>query len=341
MLSQVLDALGGVLSALSRYPLDLPQRPACDSAREMSAWQRHATMGIPVEDGDDRGAVGVAERNWTGLVRAVSQQRRDEHHYVDSAIGELRDALWACVETVHKAVRVENATDSIAESQMQRAKTAITRLQTGSIKQEVLGAVNAIESALQNRREHHREQYSSLAAKLDRLGRQLEEARRESTTDPLTGVGNRKLFDLMAPRAIQLCSLGGTPAVLLMIDLDRLKMVNDMYGHQAGDAFISGVARCLSRVFMRQNDIITRYGGDEFAVILNNTDAKIAHSLALRLFDQVADMSAPHASMEFQVGVSVGIAQLLTNEDMEQWVERADRALYKAKQAGNVRVCVG
>ncbi len=336
----VIDAIGGVLAALSRYPIDLPQRNADESADVFGAWQRHATLGIPVSASEGKSAVGVGDRDWTGLIRAVAQQRRDEHHYVDAAIGELREALWACVETVHKAVRVEHTTDTLAEQQMERARHAITRLQTGSIKQEVLGAVHAIESALETRREHHREQYASLATKLDKLGRQLEDARRETTTDQLTGVGNRKLFDVMAPRSIQLFSLGGAPVALLMIDCDKLKMVNDMYGHLAGDAFISNVAKCLSKVFLRQTDVVCRYGGDEFAVILNNTDEKVAQTLGMRLMEQVAEMPAPHPAMEFQVGVSVGIAELSRHEELEQWVERADKALYKAKQSGNVRVCV-
>jgi diguanylate cyclase (GGDEF)-like protein len=339
-ISLVLDAMGGVLSALSRYPLDLPQRPADESAKQLSAWQRHATMGLPVDSEDGGRAVGIVERDWSGLVRAVSEQRREEHRYVESAIGELRDALWACVETVHKAVRIENITDQQAESQMERARVAITRLQTGSIKQEVLGAVTAIESALQTRRDHHRDQYTTLASKLDKLGRQLEEARKESTTDPLTGVGNRKLFDIMGPRAIQLASLGNAPVALLMIDLDKLKMVNDMYGHLAGDAFITGVAKCLSKVFMRQTDVVCRYGGDEFAVILNNTESKVAQSLADRLMEHVAEMPPPHPAMEFQVAASVGIALLETHEELEHWVARADKALYKAKQNGTSRVCV-
>lgn len=336
----VLDALGGVVSTLARYPIDMPTRPAEETAAELSAWQRHVTLGIPIRSDGEQSAVGIADREWSGLVRTVAQLRQEEHHHVDAAITELRDALWACVETVHKAVRFENATDSETETQMERARNAVTRLQTGSIKQEVLGAVQAIESALETRREHHREQYSTLASRLDRLGRQLEEARRETTTDPLTGVGNRKLFDITAPRALQLSSLSGTPSTLLMVDCDKLKMVNDIYGHLAGDAFISGVGKALSKVFLRQSDIVCRYGGDEFTVVLHNTDAKMAEVLGLRLLDHVSEMPSPHPDMEFQVGVSVGIAQAGADEDVPQWVERADQALYKAKQNGKARVMV-
>lgn len=335
----VLDALGGVLSALSRYPLDLPDRPGEESAREISRWQRHAVMGYAIEEGQPS-TVGVHERDWDGVVRAVTEQRREEHKYVESSITELRDALWACVETVHNAVKVDHSTDAATEKQMERAKETLKRMQTGSIKQEVLGAVLAIEGALQTRRQQQQDQYVALATKLDRLGKQLEEARRESSTDPLTGLGNRKLFDLVLPRAMQMFSLGRQPVVLLMIDMDKLKLVNDMYGHQSGDAAIQNLGKALSRTFLRQSDVLCRIGGDEFAAVLHNTDWKMAQTLARRLQEQLSAMPAPHPAMEFSMGASVGVAQLEIHEDVDEWVARADQALYKAKQNGRDRVCV-
>lgn len=338
-LGLVLDALGGVLTALSRYPIDLPDRSGEDISRELTRWQRHATLGYALDE-RAQGSVGVHERDWDGVVRTVTEQRRDEHRYVESSISELRDALWACVESVHNAVKVDLTTDVTTEQQMERAKTALKRMQTGSIKQEVLGAVLAIESALQTRREQQQEQYVNLATRLDRVGRQLEEARRESTTDALTGLGNRKLFDVMAQRALQMFSLGRQPVVLLMVDMDKLKLVNDMYGHQSGDVAIQNLGRALSKTFLRQSDVLCRLGGDEFAAILHNTDWKMAQTLAKRLQEQLAQMPAPHPSMEFSVGASVGVAQLEIHEEVAEWVARADKALYKAKQNGRERVCV-
>ncbi len=339
-LGLVLDALGGVLTSLARYPIDLPDKSGEQSSEEISIWHRHATLGYALDEKTSQNAVGVKDRDWDGVVRVVTSQRRDEHRYVESSISELRDALWACVETVHNAVQIDEKSDTTAHTQMERARNALKRMQTGSIKQEVLGAVAAIESALQSRREQQQEQYVSLATKLDRLGRQLEEARRESTTDPLTGIGNRKLFDMMAPRAVQMFSLSRQPVVLLMIDLDKLKLVNDMYGHQAGDAAIATLGQALAKVFLRQSDVLCRYGGDEFAAILHNTDWKMAQTLARRLQEQIAIMPSPHPAMEFQIGASVGVAQLDPFEDTAEWVARADKALYRAKQNGRDRVAI-
>ncbi len=336
----VIDALGGVLNALARYPIDLPDRPGEETARELGKWQRHATLGYGLDDVEANASVGVAERDWNGIVRAVNEQRREEHRHVTGSINELRDALWSCVETVHNAVKVDQKTDVTTNEHMDKARNALKRLQTGSIKQEVLGAVLAIEGALQARREQQADQYTTLATKLDRLGKQLEEARRESTTDALTGIGNRKLFDTMVARAVQMFSLGRQPVVLLMIDMDKLKLVNDMYGHQAGDTAIATLGRALTKVFLRQSDVLCRYGGDEFAAILHNTDWKMAQTLARRLQDTLSQLPAPHPAMEFSIGASVGVAQLEPLEDPEEWKARADKALYKAKQNGRDRVAV-
>ena len=334
----VLDTLGGILSSFGRHAFDLPDRPASEICSEFGRWQRHATMGVPITPTDVASAVGIRDRDWDGVLRTFSEQRREENRYVDTAVSELRDALWSCVETVHNAVKIDQRTDVSTDAQMLRARTALSRMQTGSIKQEVLGAVHSIQEALQSRRDQQELQYVSLATKLDRLGRQLEDAKRESTTDPLTGLGNRKLFDSTAQRAMQMHSLGRTPVTLIMIDLNKLKFVNDMYGHQSGDAFITGVAKAMAKVFLRQSDVVCRYGGDEFSAILNNTDMHVAMTLAHRLRDQIATMPSPHPALEFQMGASMGLAQLEATEDVDEWIARADKALYKAKQGDGIAV---
>lgn len=333
----VLDTLGSILTALSRHAFDLPDRSSEQIAAELQRWQRHATLGVPVED-QVGGALGVRERDWDGVARTFTEHRREESRYVDTAVTELRDALWAVVETVHNAVKAEQHADRLADTQVMRARAAITRLQTGQIKQEVLGALSAIEDAFRTRQAQMQAQYQALAGRIENLGHQLEEAKKESTTDPLTGLGNRKLFDAMAHRAVHMHALSRQPVVLVMIDLDKFKLVNDMYGHQAGDATLVNVAKSLSKVFLRQTDVVCRYGGDEYAVLLNNTELKVAQMLARRLLETVASMPTPHQSMEFAVGASVGIAAYDGEENLESWIARADRALYTAKQMASDRI---
>ncbi|MBC7841305.1 MAG: diguanylate cyclase [Gemmatimonadaceae bacterium] len=328
----VLDALGGVMTALARFPVDLPHRPAAETTREMTAWQRHAVMGLPIDGGEEGASVGIGERDWRGLVRAVAALRRDEQSSVDALVSELRTALWSCVSAVHEAVRIDDNAEAQTGTHLALVKKAFNGATISTIKDDVLSAVSEIDRALKERREEQQRQYKSLASSLDALGRQLEEAKKESATDQLTGVGNRKHFDLMSARAVQLFSLGRTPVTLLMIDLNKLKVINDSYGHPVGDAAIASVAKALWKVFLRQSDVICRYGGDEFAVILNSCDLVVSQTLAKRLVEQVRTLPLPSPAMEFALGASVGVAQLEAGEDVAQWVARADRAMYQAKK---------
>lgn len=335
----VLDTLGNVLTAHARHTFDLPDRSAEQITAELQRWQRHATLGVPVHDGSGQ-SLGVRERDWSGVARAFTEHRREEVKYVDATVTELRQALWAVVEAVHVSVKTESAADRVAVTQMDRARGALSRLQSGHIKQEVLGALTAIEQAFRERQQELQAQHQALAGRIERLGSQLEEAKRESTTDALTGLGNRKLFDAMAQRAIHMHALSRQPVVLVMVDLDKFKLVNDLYGHQAGDQTIATVGRCLSKVFMRQSDVVCRYGGDEYAIVLGSTDTKVAQMLSRRLLEAVATMPSPHPNMEFAVGASVGIAEYDGEETLESWIARADRALYTAKQSGSERIAV-
>ena len=330
--TMVLDGLGGVIAALARFPVDLPHRSAAETTKEMTAWQRHATMGLPIDGGDEESSVGIAERDWRGLVRAVAALRRDEQSSIDTLVSELRTALWTCVAAVHEAVRIDDNAEVQTGTHLALVKKAVSGTSLTTIKEDVLKAVSEIDRTLKERRDEQQRQYKSLATSLDTLGRQLEEAKKESATDPLTGVGNRKHFDLMASRAVQLFSLGRTPVTLLMIDLNKLKVINDSYGHPAGDAAIKSVANALWKVFLRLSDVVCRYGGDEFAVILNGCDVLVAQTLAKRLVEQVRTLPPPSPLMEFALGASVGVAQLVPGEDVAQWVARADRAMYQAKK---------
>ena len=158
-LGLVLDALSGVLGAIARYPIDLPDRSGSDRAEELAKWSRHVTYGFAVDDVSESVSLSVLERDWDGVVRVVAEQRRAEHQYTESAIAELRDALWSCVETVHNAVRIDRTADASTNAQMDRAKHALKRMQPGTIKQEVLDAMAAIDVALKARRTQQHEQF--------------------------------------------------------------------------------------------------------------------------------------------------------------------------------------
>jgi diguanylate cyclase len=176
--------------------------------------------------------------------------------------------------------------------------------------------------------------------KIGALERTLQDVRRDATTDGLTGIANRRYFDMSLQTMSGDAMNSGDDLSLLLVDIDHFKKVNDTWGHATGDEVLQLVAATLTQAVKGQ-DCAARYGGEEFAVILPGTsiDAalrvgdNIRTALGRRLF---APRSAPEAVCT--VTVSVGVACYEPGEPLTQWIQRTDAALYQAKKTGRNRV---
>jgi diguanylate cyclase (GGDEF) domain len=168
----------------------------------------------------------------------------------------------------------------------------------------------------------------------DRLDRELVLL---ATVDPLTGVHNRRSLESLAHREITLAHRHGHGhgLVLLLIDVDHFKRVNDELGHAAGDEVLRAVTATL-RAAMREGDILSRLGGDEFVVLMPHADGDAGGLAAERLRASVA--VTPPPSPPFSLTVSIGLAQWIEGEHLDDLLRRADRALYRAKECGRNRV---
>ena len=163
-----------------------------------------------------------------------------------------------------------------------------------------------------------------------------------SSRDPLTGLSNRRNFELSLGREVDRVARSGESALLLMVDIDHFKKVNDGHGHAAGDQVIRAVARALADS-VRPMDLVARIGGEEFAVLLPNCPAAFAPQVAARIRLKVARTQVPLGPTQaLAVTVSVGgaFAPQWVRSTPGLWMERADLQLYRAKDEGRNRVCM-
>ncbi len=156
-------------------------------------------------------------------------------------------------------------------------------------------------------------------------------------SDPLTGLNNRAAFDKSIEQEIDLANRHGHTLSLMMLDLDRFKQINDNYGHIVGDAVLKSFADCMMEC-MRSSDIVFRYGGEEFVILLRNTGIDGAKLLAERMRKNVEEMKFDYNKIKLNVSVSIGVTELHEGDDRLKLVERADSLLYKAKENGRNRV---
>jgi len=161
-----------------------------------------------------------------------------------------------------------------------------------------------------------------------------------SLKDPLTGLANRRHFRTVQDRVIDVVARSGEPALLLMLDIDHFKKVNDTHGHQAGDLVLQAVARTLAKC-IRPMDTVARYGGEEFAIILPNCQTSYGAMVAERIRHTVESLAiqiAPGVIIQVTVSVGGAYAPEWIRSTAALWTERADVQLYRAKTEG--RNCV-
>jgi two-component system cell cycle response regulator len=162
-----------------------------------------------------------------------------------------------------------------------------------------------------------------------------ERIREQALVDPLTGAFNARYFDAHAPRLAARCSAAYRPVAALMIDVDNLKQINDAHGHAGGNQALRGVANRATSA-LRPSDLVTRMGGDEFAVVMPETDLDAAIQIAERLRRRVGDTTIEGVAVTISIGVAVSRPD--GEEELDATLARADAAVYEAKRAEGNRV---
>ncbi len=168
--------------------------------------------------------------------------------------------------------------------------------------------------------------------------RQLSIQKKLAATDPLTEISNRRYIFSMGQRLMELWLSQQTPFILIMMDLDNFKMVNDQYGHDTGDFVLIEFGRRIGSL-LRESDGFARVGGEEFLIILENENITDAQALAERLLRSISDRKIQHNEHQLNITMSVGITQVDSDDTIFDHVfSKSDRALYQSKSNGRNQI---
>jgi len=201
--------------------------------------------------------------------------------------------------------------------------------------------VGSLKRAVEEKQRRDESAYTQLTSRVETLQKKLSDMEVEATMDPLTCVGNRRRFQLSLTRMVAHAKQSNTPLSLAMVDVDHFKLINDKHGHPIGDRVLLLVAQKLAKA-VRQTDIVARYGGEEFAMLLANVSARDVESRLKQLLMDIGasayeyDVLGKKETVSFTV--SCGLADYNQDETEDDFVKRADEALYEAKRKGRNRL---
>jgi len=249
----------------------------------------------------------------------------------EALLGEIRDVL----DQVHE---VSDETGAYSESLDVFAQ--VLRQDDKGVFKPAIDTILQATTLISDKNRTLESRLTHSTTEISRLQEDLEHLRREAMTDALTGIANRRQFDKVLTVSSQEAVNVGAPLSLIMIDIDHFKKFNDTHGHQMGDQVLKLLATVLSDTVKGQ-DTPARYGGEEFAIILPDTGLNGAESLANTIRERICAKRVVNRVNGDDLGkitVSAGAATFNSNESIDDFVARADQALYLAKRNGRDRV---
>lgn len=256
--------------------------------------------------------------------------------------GKMRHATHEQVISMEREVR----------SEIQDIRTSMQgMLQLEQLKKTVDSRLDGLDTRIRQFRENEEERYQyaqsliqQLTTKMQALeqdGEQLRErlaqSKQEAMQDPLTGLPNRKAYEDRIATEVARCRRYPTPLTMVVWDIDMFKTINDTYGHAAGDRVLRVIGETLGGN-IRETDFIARYGGEEFVLLLSQTSLDVASGVCEKLRQLIAATPFHFQDKPVSITLSGGLAELQQDEAVNTLFERADAAMYRAKQAGRNRI---
>ena len=339
-LDKALESLARILRVLGRQAFELEELSEETIEKDFERWAMHVLVGTSMPE-EAQGLQGATvRRDWGELARFVSAHRQKEKQYVTKNLQDMREVLWEFTRTMGKAVVEDQETDEKVSAYLSQLQDVTENGSFAEMKQALSSAVQGLKSLVQERKQRQDQRVHQLGEKLRSVERELGSARKQMMEDPLTRLFNRGALDEHLQRLASLSFFSGSPTCLLMVDIDYFKRINDSYGHPVGDLVLQQMADRLVSTFPRKADFIARYGGEEFSVVLSGTGLELAQRLGERLLDVVRNQEFVCQDLSIPVTASIGGAELLPGESVTSWLERADKALYQAKEQGRNRLCM-
>jgi diguanylate cyclase len=335
---EAIDTLGCFIWTFGQesFPVDNNAEPD-DFAEQCNELALHVKIGTPVPAaGIDQSADGT--RAWPAVRRFFVDRRKQEREFVSKRLGDYRGIVNELVSGLRELGNSDQCTEDTIRAGLGSIETAVDTGTLPAIKLALSKAIEDVSEALAKQKEDYEQRIAELNERMSSLRDDLVSTQEEMKRDALTEVYNRGAFDSAIQHSVNMRFVAGQAGTLVLIDVDHFKQINDEFGHASGDAVLKAIATCLERSFIRRSDLVSRFGGDEFAVILNDTNNESSAPIIERFRSHLGSVAIADAPPGRRVTCSIGYTDIGTDDDVATLLNRADKALYRAKRDG--RSCV-
>ncbi len=268
-----------------------------------------------------------------------SSYRISEYSYIQKTFDDFRNIIWDFVEQLNEGLD-EQTEESEVRKHFDQLREAVECNSIDTLKSQSRQFIDSYIELQYKKDKKKTERMQKFQKSLHSVKKKLVEANQTMSLDHMTKAFNRKSFDEHILKQWQLSRVTKSPVTLVMLDIDHFKRVNDVYGHDIGDAIIKECVKLLQECFPRELDFVARVGGEEFAVIMTDYNVVQAAHVAEKALTTIRNETYVQLDMRIKFTCSMGIAQLNEGESVEEWIKRADEALYASKNSGRDKATI-
>ena len=289
----------------------------------------------------DEFARELVQPNGEGLDKAFAKLRQffssyriDEYSYIQNTFDDFKRIVWDFADQLSEDIQFENSKDKQLATHLKDLKEAVEANSIETLRLKSRDFINSYVEYQNQKHEMRNRRVVTVKKNLDSIKKQLLEANNSLNVDHLTNASNRKSFDDYLKKLTQMSSLSKSPLSLIILDIDFFKKINDTHGHDTGDFVLKECVRILKSEFSDEDEMVARVGGEEFVIVLPNHSIEQSAARAEAAQTMIRKEVFIQGSVEIRFTVSMGIAQLVEDEGISEWLKRADTALYQSKNSG-------
>ncbi len=319
-----------MLDAFGKYLVDTDQTSARKAREHFDEYAKNL-LDPKYED---------TEKLLFRLRQYFSSYRLEEYAYIQKTFDEFKHIIWDFADQLGDDATFEKNQDNLIKNNLDQLREAVESNSIQELKSKSREFIDFYVETQTKKTVRNERKVESIKKNLDSVKKKLLETNQAALTDHLTGLNNRKAFDEQMKKHVQLYKLAGHSVSIITLDIDFFKKINDTYGHDIGDFILKECAKLLKGVFSRKDDFVARIGGEEFAIILPDHQVPHAVKKADELMERIRKDVFVTGSHQLRFTASLGIAQLKESETRDQWLKRADQALYHSKNTGRNKYTV-
>jgi diguanylate cyclase (GGDEF)-like protein len=323
------DAASMLVACVKALALDIPE---LDTSKLKTALDE--TLGRVRAEAPPEELLDELRRRQRETMIFADKERR----YLEDRDAEMRHIIGVLTDGLAEVGHGNATYDKTILEKGARFEAAAQLGDIVKIRQVIAREVQDLRKAVAEKHAQDAAHTAALTREVEALRKDVEKARTAAATDPLTGAANRAAFDGEVARLCDLAASGAESFALLMVDVDHFKSINDAHGHPVGDRVLMALVG-FCREHVRRGDMVARWGGEEFAVLLPSASLRVAHAKGAKMVKELGKRKwGIDAKGQIGFTVSMGAAAWAKGDDANALVTRADQALYKAKKTGRNKI---